>query len=208
MSFSKNGYEVVRNVISKDLLHHLKIQFEMLRNNHFFLTKETNKFAFGDSVSPNSFCVYCPPFSESLAIKFHDQISEITNFKLYPTYTLARIYYKGAILPPHIDRPACEISISLCVDSTYIWDFFIKDKNEQKKTLSLNPGDMCVYSGCELTHWREPYQGEMQMQMLLHYVNINGTKADHQYDKRPMMGLRTAVSEELQKRKNSILNYS
>ena len=39
MSFSKNGYEVVRNVISKDLLHHLKTEFQMMRDTHFFIHK-------------------------------------------------------------------------------------------------------------------------------------------------------------------------
>jgi poly-D-alanine transfer protein DltD len=33
---------------------------------------------------------------------------------------------------------------------------------------------MCVYSGCELEHWREPYKGTQQIQCFLHYVNSNG----------------------------------
>ena len=208
MSFSENGYEVVRNVISKDLLHHLTIQFEMLRDNHFFLTKETNKFAFGDSQSPNSFSIFSAQCFESLAIKLNDRMSEITNFKLYPTYTYARIYYKGAILSPHKDRPSCEYSTTLCIDSTDVWDFYINDRHGEYKVIKLNPGDMCVYSGWELEHWREPYQGEMQMQCFLHYVNAKGPYADHKYDKRPMMGLGTQVLAELQKQKQSVsLNY-
>ena len=199
MSFSKNGYEVVRSVITKDLLCHLKTEFQIKRDLHFFKTGETNNFAFGDPQSPNSFSVYGAPFFESLAINLNDRMSEITNFKLIPTYTYARIYYKGAILKPHIDRPSCEYSTTLCIDSTDIWDFHIKDRHGEDKVIKLNPGDMCVYSGCELEHWRDLYQGEMQMQCFLHYVNAKGPYADHKYDKRPMMGLGTQVSTELQK---------
>lgn len=199
MSFEKNGYEVVRNVVSEDLLHHLKIQFEMIKDVEFFKTQQKNKFAFGDGQSPNSFSVYAARFFESLALQLNDKMSEITNLNLYPTYTYARIYYKGAILEPHKDRPSCEYSTTLCIDSTDIWDFYIKDRSGKENILKLNPGDMCVYFGCELEHWRKPYEGEMQMQCFLHYVNSEGPYADYKYDKRPMMGIGTKVSKEIVK---------
>lgn len=197
MTFSKNGYEVIKNVISEDLLNHLKIEFQMIRDLNFFHTKEKNKFAFGDEQSPNSFSVYSAPFFESLALQLNDKMSQITNLKLYPTYTYARIYYRGAILEPHKDRPSCEYSTTLCIDSTDIWDFYIKDRSGEEKVLKLNPGDMCVYSGCELEHWRKPYEGEMQMQCFLHYVNSKGSYSDYKYDKRHMMGIGTQVSKEI-----------
>lgn len=205
MSFSENGYEVVRSVISKDLLHHLKTEFQMMRDIRFLETGETDNFAFGDIDSPNSFCVFSAQCFESLAINLNDLMSEITNFKLYPTYTYARIYYEGATLKPHRDRPSCEYSTTLCIDSTDIWDFHIKDRHGEDKVIKLNPGDMCVYSGCDLLHWREPYQGEMQMQCFLHYVNAKGIYADHKYDKRPMMGLGTEIPNLLQKQ--NIITY-
>lgn len=197
MTFSENGYEVIRNVISKDLLDHLKIHFQMTRELEFFHAREKNNFAFGDEQSPNSFSVYSARFFESLALQLNNRMSQITNLKLYPTYTYARIYYKGAILEPHKDRPSCEYSSTLCIDSTHIWDFYIKDRSGKEKVLKLNPGDMCVYSGCELEHWRKPYEGEMQMQCFLHYVNSEGPYADYKYDKRPMMGIRTKISKEI-----------
>ena len=127
MSFSENGYEVVRNVISKDLLHHLKTEFQMMRD-AFFKTEETNNFAFGDHQSPNSFSVFSAQCFESLAINLNDRMSEITNLKLYPTYTYARIYYKGATLN-HIKNVLVVSIQQLCIDSTDIWDFYIKDRN-------------------------------------------------------------------------------
>jgi hypothetical protein len=132
-------------------------------------------------------------------------MNEITNLNLVPTYTYARIYYKGAILDPHTDRPSCEYSITICIDSAYLWDFYIKNKNNETKKLKLNPGDMCVYSGCELEHWRESYQGKQQIQCFLHYVNSQGPHKNHKFDKRPMMGIGTKLpTENIKNKKNNI----
>lgn len=206
MTFSKDGYEVVRNVISEQLLENLKIQFNMMRDIQFFITDERNKYTYGDYQSPNSFSVYGAPFFESLAIQLKNKVSDIVNLDLYPTYTYARIYYNGAILNPHRDRSSCEYSLTLCIDSTDIWDFHIKNRDGIENVVKLNPGDICVYSGCDLEHWRNPYKGKMQMQCFLHYVNSNGLYKEFKYDKRPMMGISTKISDEfVSKRNNNIL---
>lgn len=196
MSFSKNRYEVVRNVISKQLLQNLKIEFEMLRDTEFFIKGEKDKYAFGDDQSPNSFSVYCALCFDSLSLNLNDLMNQITGVTLHPTYTYARIYYEGAILDPHTDRPSCEYSTTICIDSTNLWDFFIEDKNGEVNKIKLNPGDMCVYSGPELKHWREPYTGEQHMQCFLHYVNSEGPYSNLKFGKRPMMGLPVTYRKE------------
>ena len=189
MSFKQNGYEVVRNAISNELLEHLKIEFEMFKEIKFYKHKETNLYAFGDEQSPNSFSIYSLLCFESLAIQLRDSISKITQKNLYPTYSFARIYYNGAILKPHTDRPSCEYSTTICIDTTDMWNFHIKDRIGNENVVKLNPGDMCVYSGCELEHWRDPYTGTQQIQCFLHYVDSNGPFKNFKYDKRPMLGI-------------------
>ena len=50
----------------------------------------------------------------------------------------------------------------------------------------LDIGDMLVYSGCELEHWREPFEG-ICGQVFLHYNHVNGPFAEkNKFDKRPM----------------------
>ena len=74
MSFSKNGYEVVRNVFSKDLLYHLKTEFKMIRDVQYFYSGEKNKFAFSDSFVPKE------PFSQYALLPFETLTStERTN---------------------------------------------------------------------------------------------------------------------------------
>ncbi len=199
MSFKENGFEVIRNVIEPQLLKHLKIEFEMIRDVRFFMSGEKNQYLFGDEQSPNSFSIYSAICFESLSVILNNKMNEIADLKLFPTYTYARIYYKDAILKPHTDRPSCEYSTTICIDSTDLWNFFIKDKGGKENVLKLNPGDMCVYSGCELEHWREPYEGTQQIQCFLHYVNSNGHYKDYKFDKRPMMGIESKVSHKTKK---------
>jgi hypothetical protein len=55
-------------------------------------------------------------------------------------------------------------------------------------------GDMLVYSGCELEHWREPFEGNICGQVFLHYNHVNGPFAEkNKFDKRPMLGLPSFV---------------
>lgn len=207
MSFRSNGFEVVRNVIEPQLLKHLKTEFEMIRDVNFFISEEKNQYSFGDEQSPNSFSIYSATCFESLSLILNDKINEIVNLELFPTYTYARIYYKDAILKPHTDRPSCEYSTTICIDSTDLWDFYINDRNNETKKVKLNPGDMCVYSGCELEHWREPYQGKQQMQCFLHYVNSQGSYKEYKFDKRPMIGIGTKVSTKNFKNKKNNFKY-
>jgi len=54
----------------------------------------------------------------------------------------------------------------------------------------LDVGDMLVYSGCELEHWREPFEGDTCGQVFLHYNHVNGPFAQKNiFDGRPMLGI-------------------
>ena len=128
-----------------------------------------------------------------------------TGLKLIPTYTYMRIYEKGNILRRHKDRPSCEISTTLNLGGdpwpifldptgqTFVIDEFkqIHKPNAPKGIkVNLDPGDMLIYSGCDLEHWREPFEGEACAQVFLHYNNGNGPFGkDNLYDKRPILGI-------------------
>ena len=67
--------------------------------------------------------------------------------------------------------------------------------------VDLEPGDMLVYSGCELEHWREEFTGNICAQVFLHYNHVNGQFADSNlYDKRPLLGippLRNSINQRI-----------
>ena len=49
---------------------------------------------------------------------------------------------------------------------------------------------MLVYSGCDLEHWREPFEGDTCAQVFLHYNDVDGPfGTQNKFDKRPLLGI-------------------
>ena len=212
MSFKKNKYQVLRNAISKDLAafcyKYLQISAEadhwMLNNG---VTHSGNKLVgnFNDPQVPNSYAKYADRVMETLLVDTIKVMQKKTGLKLVPTYSYCRLYRTGNILKRHKDRPSCEISTTLnlggdpwpiLIDPTGSDNVIDEYKNIHKPgapkgvEVNLKPGDMLIYSGCELEHWREPFKGKLCGQVFLHYNHADGRFAKtNLYDKRPMLGI-------------------
>ena len=56
--------------------------------------------------------------------------------------------------------------------------------------INLKPGDMLVYKGCDLEHWRDEFKGELCSQVFLHYKNKkNKNSKKYLFDGRAHLGL-------------------
>ena len=212
MSFKKNKYQIIRQAISKELANigynYLQISAEadhwMLQNG---ATHEKNPLIgnFKDQQVPGSYAKYSDRLMETLLIKTIPVMKAKTGLDLIPTYSYTRLYRTGNILNRHKDRPSCEISTTLCLGGDP-WPIFIdptgsnnvideyqgiiKPDAPKGVQVNLKPGDMLIYSGCELEHWREPFQGKLCGQVFLHYNHANGRFAkSNLYDKRPLLGI-------------------
>ena len=77
----------------------------------YWLIKEPNL----DNCSqcPNSVAIYNDILSETFLKTKQYLIEELIKEKLLPTYSYSRMYYKGGLLKKHIDRPSCEVSVTL-----------------------------------------------------------------------------------------------
>ena len=78
----------------------------------------------------------------------------------------------------------------------YKADLLFGNFNDQQNYLlagikvKLEPGDMLIYSGCDLEHWREEFKGKDCGQVFLHYNKANSKSAkENELDKRPLLGL-------------------
>ena len=61
---------------------------------------------------------------------------------------------------------------------------------EKGVRVDLKPGDILVYRGGELEHWREKFKGKECVQVFLHYNNRKTPGAKYNmFDKRPHLGL-------------------
>lgn len=138
--------------------------------------------------------VYGDPLTDSLLEQLAPKIEERTGRRLTPTYSLYRLYHLGSGLKPHKDRPACEISATLCLhqdfsnregdDPDYNWLFYADGQ-----AFSPRPGDAVIYKGMDVLHWRDPLEGKFQLQLFLHYVDRDGAWAELcKFDGRPRLG--------------------
>ena len=191
MSFSKNKYLLVRKAVSYELANFIFNYFLMSRDVAKFLLQ--NKLIehkhYGlighwlDTQVPNTYCQYANPVMETLLVKLLPLVQNKTKLKLIPTYSFARIYKKGDILHKHTDRDSCQISITIPVGGNE-WDFYLEGT-----LIKLKVGDMLIYKGCEVNHWRNAFKGDICGQVFLHYNNINGPfKTKNAYDGRALLG--------------------
>jgi len=128
---------------------------------------------------------------ETLLTKIKKKMKQITNLDLIETYSYVRLYKKGDELKRHKDRKACEISTTLNLGGD-VWPIFIEpsgDLGKKGNKIILEPGDMLIYKGSILEHWREPFEGDECIQVFLHYNNIDTQGLEYKYDKRPHLGL-------------------
>jgi hypothetical protein len=52
----------------------------------------------------------------------------------------------------------------------------------------LEPGDLVIYKGCDLEHWRNKFEGHICVQVFLFYNDIEGPFIFNKYDTRPFLG--------------------
>lgn len=120
------------------------------------------------------------PFWQILVDK-NKEIGDILGEKVLPSYTYARMYLNGGELVPHIDKECCELDISIHLGGDKPWPIWIETPSGVVSAL-LEPGDAVMYLGTELTHWREPYDGEWYANAFFFYVFSNGPNRDQLFN--------------------------
>jgi len=202
MSFKKNKYTVIKQAISKDLAAFVANYFLMQKQvydtckaSRYFSPFETiiGYYEGENEQIPNTYSQYANMAMETLLLKCQPGMEKATGLKLYPAYTYARIYKKGDELKRHKDRFSCEISTTLYLGGDP-WPIYIEPSGKEGmkgKKINLKVGDMLVYKGEDLEHWREPFKGKEDcVQIFFHYNNAKRKGAkDNMFDKRPHVGL-------------------
>ena len=198
--FTEKKYTVIKKAISFELANfaynYLLLKREavswMHKNN--YISEFTPGFGtWKDKQIPNTYSIYSDMFMETLMMKVLPVMQQHTEMNLIPCYTYTRIYKKGDILKRHKDRPSCEISTTLHLGGEP-WPIFLDptgaDNAPTGISINLKVGDMLVYSGCDLEHWREPFEGDNCAQVFLHYNNIDGPfGTKNKFDHRPLLGI-------------------
>jgi hypothetical protein len=212
--FKTKKYQVIRGALSKELsnfiFNYMMLQRDavdyMIKNNR---VNTANPFI-GNRVDhqiPGAYSKYADWVMETLLVYMIPIMKAKTGMDLIPTYSYTRLYEKGNILHRHKDRPSCEISTTLNLGGDS-WPIYldptgannilsgretttvVKPGAPKGVRVDLKIGDMLIYSGCDLEHWREPFEGNICSQVFLHYNHANGPFAKtNLYDKRPLLGI-------------------
>ena len=201
INFKKNKYTVIKQTITKDLATFITNYFLMKKQvydtciKHKYISPYEEMLGYYEKENeqiPNTYSCYSDIVMETLMLKVQPIMEKTTNLKLYPAYTYARIYKKDDILKRHKDRFSCEISTTMNLGGDS-WNIYLEPsgKNGMKGIkVKLSPGDMLIYKGCELEHWREKFKGNQCVQVFLHYNNRKTSNAKANiFDKRLHLGL-------------------
>jgi hypothetical protein len=211
MSFKKNKYCVIKEAVPKDIATFVYNYFMMKRQvtktlfDEKYISNFTEEWGtWSDDQVPNTYSHYADIAMETLLIRTLPVMEKKTGLKLNPTYSYARIYKTGDILHRHKDRFSCEISTTLNLGGDP-WYIYLEPKknvglpdgkkitsssNNKGTKVILKAGDMLVYKGMELEHWRDEFQGDNCCQVFLHYNNQKSKNADKNiYDTRKHLGL-------------------
>lgn len=182
--FEKNGYIVYKNFLPED--------FCKFAQSYYKIRQDSLDYDI-DEQCPRSKSFYSDPLCETLLQTSCEKISNIVNVDLIPTYSYTRIYGKKEHLTKHIDRPECQFSVTINLGypkSQGISSIFMS-KNEDgsdASELKLDVGDICIYRGDTVYHWREPFIQDWYLQTFLHYVEKNGMYGNRLYDGRFSLG--------------------
>lgn len=180
--FKNQKYCYVKNAISQDICD-IAVKYTLF--------DEAKNFSPEGAVSqvPGSHGNYSNPFMESMLLHVLPIIENNTGLRVFPAYSYYRVYRPGASLSPHKDRSSCEISASLFFGRNYdgeSWKLYIEGNGYE-----MEPGDMIIYRGTELTHYRYEFEApeeSFHSQVFLHYVDQNGPFSEYKYDKRIGIG--------------------
>ena len=191
MSFKTKKYQVIRQALPIELANFIFNYMLVQRDAVDFMMKHNTvepNFFIGrrnDPQVPGCYAKYGDWVMETLLIYMLDVMKAKTELELVPTYTYTRLYEKGNVLKRHKDRPSCEVSMTLHLGGNE-WDIYLEPNNK----IRLKQGDMLIYAGCDLEHWREPFAGEVCGQVFLHYNHAHGPYAKtNLLDGRALLGL-------------------
>ena len=210
--FKTKKYQVIKGALSKELANFIFNYMMLQRDAVDLMVKNQKVNPFNpligtreDKQVPGAYSKYGDWVMETLLQYMRPIMKAQTGMDLVPTYSYTRLYEKGNILRRHKDRPSCEVSTTVHLGGDE-WPIFLDPTgadnviHERKNIIKpgapkgiqvdLKVGDMLIYSGCELEHWRESFQGNVCSQVFLHYNHANGPYAKtNLFDKRPMLGV-------------------
>jgi hypothetical protein len=205
--FEENGWVKIEGFINETMANYFYHYVQLESKRATFIEEregdnyDSNRYGtFKDHQAPGDFSHYGDLAFDTLLSLGLEKMEIFTGKKLVPTYSYHRLYTKGTELKRHRDRESCEISTTLCLgydisnidNKKYVnwnWPMFVEEEGKESVPVHMKPGDMIIYRGCKLYHWRDPFMGLNHAQVFLHYNEVKEGSNNNLYDNRPTLGL-------------------
>ena len=164
---SRQGFAVVKNVISVELAYFFT---------HILCrrSEDPNNKAADEQVSNTLTFAHRTIELDTLLEKVWANAENYAGETLLPTYSYSRLYQNGNFMEKHIDKPTCEVSMTIQLGRSHEYSYPIFMGGNEVK---LNVGDGVIYYGDKIEHWRDKCsgpEGYFSGQVFLHYVRENG----------------------------------
>tara|TARA_R110000803_G_scaffold210650_1_gene283047 strand:+ start:1128 stop:1769 length:642 start_codon:yes stop_codon:yes gene_type:complete len=174
-SLENLGYCQINDYFSPDLLNFLSIASEITNLNSYHDIARIIKSPEG---KPTPHIQYAPIIGETLLASLTPLYSQITGKNLVPTYSYWRHYKKQSQLIPHRDRLACQYSCTIQINKSEEKDWPIKINSLSNEIFEQEVplGDVILYKGVEVLHWRDPLEYDWSDHIFLHWVDGDDEK--------------------------------
>ena len=197
--FQSQNYLVVKNLVPRETCE-LVVNYAKFQSLYDCTPERGN-----DAQVLGAHSRYADFLMESLLLQLQPKIERCIGESLLPCYSYYRVYNKGDVLEPHVDRESCELSLSVAFgwQNAGTWAFKLaNDKvyvngtpdchsfdSENAIEVFLEPGDGIIYAGPVVKHWRDPLRFEAYVQTFFHYVRRDGEYATNIFDGRDGVGI-------------------
>ena len=159
---------MVKGLLPPPILDYLKVYYGIVLANGEFTV---------DSQCPLSLARSGDSGFDAVLEWIRPEIGRLVGAELAPTYSYTRRYAKGETLERHLDRDACEVSVTISIripPRAGPSSIFLKTPRDGERRIDLREGDACIYAGTEVEHWRESFRVDGYIQLFLHYIRKRG----------------------------------
>ena len=181
--FRQKRYLFLKGMLPPPLLEYLKVYYAILLADNYFSH---------DSQCPSSLSLGCDPALDAVMEWIRPEVSRLVGFALAPTYSYTRRYVKSELLKRHVDRAACEISVTTSIQipkGAGPSVMYLKAPHAKEAKVEMLEGDGCIYAGTEVEHWRKRFRVDGYIQLFLHFVARGGPHyPDLLFDGRERLG--------------------
>ena len=181
--FRQERYLFVKGLLPPPLLEYLKVYYAILLADNRFCR---------DDQCPSSLSLGGDPALDAVLEWIRPELGRLVGFTLAPTYSYTRRYARGERLARHVDRAACEISVTASVQIPKRAGpsvMYLKPPHAKEAKVEMLEGDGCIYAGTEVEHWRERFRVDGYIQLFLHFIARRGPHYPNQlYDGRERLG--------------------